>query len=71
MAVRTSVQTRSRNVVRVDRADGKLIVSASDLVGFLACGHLSVLDREALDGRLRDPRDVGTTWRDPRDVGTI
>ena len=39
----------------MDRLDGKLIVSPTDLVGFLACGHLSVLDLEALDGRLRKP----------------
>lgn len=39
----------------MDRADGKLILSASDLVGYLACGHLSVLDLEALGGRLHKP----------------
>jgi len=39
----------------MDRANGKLIVSPTDLVGFLACGHLSVLDLEALEGRLRKP----------------
>ena len=39
----------------MDRASGKLIVSASDLVGHLACGHLSVLDLEALDGGLARP----------------
>ncbi|HVA60952.1 MAG TPA: TM0106 family RecB-like putative nuclease [Mycobacteriales bacterium] len=30
-------------------------MSATDLVGHLACGHLSVLDLEALDGGLRKP----------------
>jgi predicted RecB family nuclease len=39
----------------MDRANGQLIVSPTDLVGFLACGHLSVLDLEALDGHLHKP----------------
>ena len=39
----------------MDRVDGKLIVSATDLVGHLACGHLSVLDLAALDGGLHKP----------------
>ena len=39
----------------MDRTGGKLIVSASDLVGHLACGHLSVLDLEALDGGVHKP----------------
>ncbi|MCP4085045.1 MAG: TM0106 family RecB-like putative nuclease [Actinomycetia bacterium] len=39
----------------MDRVDGKLIVSPTDLVGYLACGHLSVLDLEALDGERRKP----------------
>lgn len=39
----------------MDRVDGRLIVSATDLVGYLACGHLSVLDLGVLDGGLRKP----------------
>ena len=39
----------------MDRVDGKLVVSATDLVGHLACEHLSVLDFAALDGSLRKP----------------
>jgi len=37
--------------------DGQLILSASDLVGHLACGHLTVLERQAAEGRrTRPPR---------------
>src|SRR5437773_8492816 len=36
--------------------DGQLILSASDLVGYLACAHLTVLERDAAEG-LR-PRPV-------------
>ncbi len=32
------------------RRDGKLIVSATDLVGFLECGHLTQLDRALAAG---------------------
>jgi len=37
------------------RPDGRLIVSATDLVGFLACGHLTQLDRAAVAGLIRKP----------------
>jgi uncharacterized protein len=37
------------------RPDGKLIVSATDLVGFLECGHLTQLDRAAAAGHIRKP----------------
>ena len=37
------------------RRDGKLIVSATDLVGFLECGHLSALDQAVADGQLQMP----------------
>jgi len=37
------------------RRDGKLIVSATDLVGFLECGHLTQLDRAAVAGLIRKP----------------
>ncbi|MFT4864516.1 MAG: hypothetical protein ACI8RE_000698 [Ilumatobacter sp.] len=46
---------QSRNVAGMDRANGQLIVSPTDLAGFLACGHLSVLHLEALDGHLHKP----------------
>lgn len=39
----------------MDRTGGKLIVSATDLVGHLACEHLSALDLEALDGGPNKP----------------
>ena len=35
--------------------DGSLILSASDLVGHLACAHLTVLERQAADGLLTRP----------------
>jgi predicted RecB family nuclease len=37
------------------RPDGKLIVAATDLVGFLSCGHLTQLDRAALAGHIGKP----------------
>jgi predicted RecB family nuclease len=37
------------------RRDGKLIVAATDLVGFLNCGHLTRLDRAAAAGLIRKP----------------
>src|SRR5688572_11057098 len=37
------------------RRDGKLIVSATDLVGFLECGHLSALDMAVANGQLDKP----------------
>ncbi|HYI21103.1 MAG TPA: TM0106 family RecB-like putative nuclease, partial [Candidatus Limnocylindrales bacterium] len=37
------------------RRDGKLIVSATDLVGFLECGHLTNLDRALAAGLLPKP----------------
>ena len=35
--------------------DGKPVYSATDLVGFLACGHLTDLERSALAGLVRRP----------------
>ncbi len=35
--------------------DGRLILSATDLVGFLACGHLTNLERAAAAGLVRTP----------------
>src|SRR5437773_2526784 len=35
--------------------DGQLILSASDLVGYLACAHLTVLERDAAEGRRTRP----------------
>jgi predicted RecB family nuclease len=37
------------------RREGKLIVSATDLVGFLACGHLTRLERAAVAGLIEKP----------------
>jgi uncharacterized protein len=37
------------------RPDGKLIVSATDLVGFLECGHLTQLERAAAAGLVAKP----------------
>jgi uncharacterized protein len=39
----------------LERTSGKLIVSASDLVGHLACGHLTVLDGRVSTGGLAKP----------------
>ncbi len=35
--------------------NGKLVVSATDLVGFLACGHLTNLDRALVAGKIAKP----------------
>jgi len=37
------------------KEDGKLVVSASDLVGFSACAHLTWLDLQASNGLLQKP----------------
>jgi predicted RecB family nuclease len=39
----------------VHRRDGKLILSPTDLVGFLACGHLTHLERAAANGLVHKP----------------
>jgi len=39
----------------VHRRDGKLILSPTDLVGFLACGHLTQLERAAVAGLIQKP----------------
>lgn len=39
----------------MERIDGELVVSATDLVGHLACGHLTVLDGLAALGQLQRP----------------
>ncbi len=40
----------------MQRIDGSLIVSASDLVGFLGCEHLTVLDQAVAEGRRDKPK---------------
>jgi predicted RecB family nuclease len=40
------------------RVGEKLVWSASDLIGFLACGHLTSLELLALDGRVERPEVV-------------
>jgi predicted RecB family nuclease len=40
----------------VHRRDGKLIISPTDLVGFLSCGHLTHLERAAVNGQVSKPR---------------
>ena len=35
--------------------DGRLSYSATDLVGFLECGHLATLERAAVEGHLARP----------------
>jgi uncharacterized protein len=39
----------------VHRREGRLIVSATDLVGFLECGHLTTLERAAAAGLIDKP----------------
>ena len=39
----------------MQRRDGQLIVSATDLVGFLECGHLTLLDRAMVAGLVAKP----------------
>src|SRR2546428_11117989 len=35
--------------------DGRIVYSATDLVGFLECTHLANLERAALEGHLKGP----------------
>jgi len=42
----------------VERLNGKLVASASDLVGFAACEHLTWLDRKVAVGELEKPQRV-------------
>lgn len=51
------------------RPDGALIVSATDLVGFLECGHLSALDMAVANGQLERPHFTDTTLDLIRDRG--
>ena len=37
--------------------DGRLIYSATDLVGFIECGHLADLNRAVAEGHLEPPRE--------------
>jgi len=53
----------------VQRRDGKLIVSATDLVGFLECGHLSALDLAVANGTLEKPHFTDATLDLIRDRG--
>ena len=39
----------------IQRINGSIVYSATDLVGYLACGHLTNLERAALEGRVRRP----------------
>lgn len=40
------------------RIDDRLVYSATDLVGFLECGHLANLERAAVSGHLDRPMRV-------------
>jgi len=42
----------------MQRIDGRLVFSATDLVGFLECSHLANLERAAVEGSLRRPQRV-------------
>lgn len=42
----------------MQRIDGRLVLSPSDLVNFLACRHLTELSLEVLDGRLERPAEI-------------
>ena len=42
----------------MERLNGKLVASASDLVGFAACEHLTWLDRKVAVGELEKPQRV-------------
>ena len=54
--------------------DGQLVYSATDLVGFLACEHLTNLERAAAEGKVqrpmrRDPELDRLSRLGPRDLG--
>ncbi|MPZ49021.1 MAG: TM0106 family RecB-like putative nuclease [Dehalococcoidia bacterium] len=42
----------------MQQIDGRLVFSATDLVGFLECRHLANLERAAIEGNLRRPQRV-------------
>jgi hypothetical protein len=45
------------------RRDGRLVLSASDVVHFAGCGHLTAFDVAALDVRLERPRSMTRSSR--------
>ena len=48
----------------MQRRDGQLIVSATDLVGFLECGHLTLLDRAGVPSAIvSSSKNAGTVLR--------
>ena len=53
----------------MQRREGQLIVSATDLVGFLECGHLSALDLAVANGVLEKPHFTDATLDLIRDRG--
>src|SRR5215210_5278421 len=53
LALHPPVRAREEPGSSMHRSDGKLIVSATDLVGFLECGHLTELERAAVAGLIR------------------
>ncbi|MFZ0208126.1 MAG: nuclease, partial [Roseiarcus sp.] len=56
------ISPRARANRRAMKRNGKTLeLSATDLVGYLNCGHLSNLDRAVADGVLAKPH----VWRDP------
>ena len=50
---------RSDHSALVQLIDGQPVYSATDLVGFLACEHLTALERAALAGLVKRP--IATT----------
>src|SRR4051812_29224087 len=51
------VQHRGRTIVAVQRPNGQLVLSASDLNNFLECPHLIQLDLAVVEGRFDAPDD--------------
>ena len=49
----------------MQRADGRLVYSATDLVGYLECAHLANLERAAVWGHLTRPWDGKTSCGPP------
>jgi uncharacterized protein len=53
----------------MEQLDGKLVVSASDLVGFASCTHLTWLDRKVAAGEIIKPQRVDAMLELLRDRG--
>ena len=60
--VRQTPVARPLDAVPMHLIDGTLVLSATDLTGFLACEHLTELDRAVAEGRIPAAVRDGRYW---------